>query len=377
MLAAIALAAIAIATLTPRPPELPLPRMLGVVSGEMELQDFLANIVLFVPFGLGIGLAAARTRRAVLVALAVSALIEVTQEFFIPGRDASVADIVANVIGGTIGGWIGAHARMLARPSRAEARVLAAAGTLGAAIVFACTAWLIAPGAPSAQYEGQFAQHWVPHHGVPLGVLDATINGMPFRWDLITVTDDVNRGLRAGRLRLDARLIPGAPFDGRSRLVRVIEHEHVENRPLVALFADGRDLLFSARTRADGWQLRSPWVRVRNAFPARGPDASHAAPADWAARLVAGRDTIVIGGERDGGTMRAWARGRTGQSEAVVALTPAIGWMLLTPVGATPTDGETILSVLWVALVAGAPLYWLTTAIVSKRALSTDNQRRL
>ena len=161
VLAAIALAAIAIATLTPRPPELPLPRMLGVVSGEMELQDFLANVVLFVPFGLGIGLAAARTRRAVLVALAVSALIEVTQEFFIPGRDASVADVVANVVGGTIGGWIGVHARMLMRPSRTEARLLAAAGTLAAAMVFAFTAWLIAPGAPSAQYEGQFAQHWV------------------------------------------------------------------------------------------------------------------------------------------------------------------------------------------------------------------------
>jgi|GEM_PF-673802 len=70
--------------------------------------EFSANIVMFLPLGFFAGLAVGSGVRArwwmVLVSLpAFSALIELTQHFFLPGRFATVSDVVANSIGGVVG----------------------------------------------------------------------------------------------------------------------------------------------------------------------------------------------------------------------------------------------------------------------------------
>jgi len=72
--------------------------------------EFSANIVMFLPLGFFAGLAvgAGSGVRAgwwmVLVSLpAFSVLIELTQHFFLPGRFATVSDVVANSIGGIVG----------------------------------------------------------------------------------------------------------------------------------------------------------------------------------------------------------------------------------------------------------------------------------
>ena len=73
-----------------------------VTYGRIE---FAANIALFVPFGLLLGALFRRGRRwiAFLLCVAGSAAIEAGQALFLPGRFASLADILANSIGGAIG----------------------------------------------------------------------------------------------------------------------------------------------------------------------------------------------------------------------------------------------------------------------------------
>ena len=67
--------------------------------------EFTANILMFVPLGLLLGLLVPR-RRIAWVALAIpgfSAAIETTQGLFLPGRTASIFDVLSN----TTGGWLG------------------------------------------------------------------------------------------------------------------------------------------------------------------------------------------------------------------------------------------------------------------------------
>lgn len=64
-----------------------------------------ANVLLFVPFGLLLAGLLPRGRRAwaILIAIGVSVVIEVGQLLFLPSRYPSVTDIVTNSLGATIG----------------------------------------------------------------------------------------------------------------------------------------------------------------------------------------------------------------------------------------------------------------------------------
>ena len=66
--------------------------------------EFLANIVLFVPFGLLVGLLTRlRPGTVVGLGLATSVAIELAQLLFLPERVADVRDLVANTLGAAVG----------------------------------------------------------------------------------------------------------------------------------------------------------------------------------------------------------------------------------------------------------------------------------
>ncbi|MBI2797621.1 MAG: VanZ family protein [Gemmatimonadetes bacterium] len=318
------------------------------------------------PFGIATGATFGRLRPAVVVAVALSLFIEVAQGFFVPGREASLGDLLGNSLGGAIGASIALHAGLLLFPTREQARRLAVAGAAGAAGVIGATAWMLGPGAPSAAYEGQFSQHWYGHRGLAIGVVRAHLNDTAFAWSVLPNAAMVNRELERGRVRLEVAIVPGAPFDGRSRLAAVVAAEG-EHQSLARLEADGRDLLFSARTRASSWGLRDPWVRLRNALPARGPDARVAPATDWAAPLVTGRDTLVLGGAFEDGRLTVWARASTGGDSAGYRLGVASGWRLLVPTSLTPRATPGALDVAWLGLVLAPALWWSGLAVAGRR----------
>jgi glycopeptide antibiotics resistance protein len=80
--------------------------------------EFLANIALFVPFGILVSLVWPRRRPWAVIALglATSGAIELTQLLFLPHRVSDARDLVAN----TLGAAVGVAALLIARrPSRA------------------------------------------------------------------------------------------------------------------------------------------------------------------------------------------------------------------------------------------------------------------
>ena len=71
---------------------------------SFSVTEFLANIALFVPFGILVGLLSRlRPWTVVGLGLATSAVIELAQLLFLPDRVSDVRDLVANTLGTAVG----------------------------------------------------------------------------------------------------------------------------------------------------------------------------------------------------------------------------------------------------------------------------------
>ena len=156
-LTAAALAFIAFMTLRPVDSGVAQPAWC-IVCGPLGGVDFSLNIVLFVPFGLGLMWMTSQWRRSALIGAITTLCIESFQWRLIPGRDASLGDILANSMGTVIGAWLAVAGLRWLNATRMNARKLAAFAsllTIGAVYV---SAWLLLP----AQTSDQQWVQWTP-----------------------------------------------------------------------------------------------------------------------------------------------------------------------------------------------------------------------
>lgn len=77
----------------------------GCAFLDYPLIERVANVLLFLPFGLLLAAAIPRGRRgwAIAVCIAASVGIELVQLLFLPGRYPSLSDVLTNSLGGTLG----------------------------------------------------------------------------------------------------------------------------------------------------------------------------------------------------------------------------------------------------------------------------------
>jgi hypothetical protein len=99
---ATSLAAIAALTLAPSPGTDTASWLTCLFCGELATADAIRNVLLFIPLGIGLALCGVPLRTAVLLAVLFSGAIELTQ-LYIPGRDASVGDLLSNSLGAAAG----------------------------------------------------------------------------------------------------------------------------------------------------------------------------------------------------------------------------------------------------------------------------------
>jgi hypothetical protein len=139
-----ALIAIGIATLWPLPGAPPSGSSLCLACGELGGVDLVLNVVLFIPLGVALALVWPKPRWTWLFPSLVSLTVELLQLRVVPGRDASLGDLVANSVGGVIG-LVAAHALpALLRTARGR-RVLALASHC-LVLLFSCVvAWALLP----------------------------------------------------------------------------------------------------------------------------------------------------------------------------------------------------------------------------------------
>ncbi len=153
--------------------------LLCLVCGDRGAADAILNTIMFVPLGISLALAGLTAAVVIPLCFVFSATIESIQ-FFVPGRDSSLGDLVFNTLGAAIGGlavW-GAAVWIYPRTRISTWLTGAALAVFGGIVVI--TGWLFTPTHPDAPYFVQWEPeryHLPPHPG--------TITGVRLgRWDL-------------------------------------------------------------------------------------------------------------------------------------------------------------------------------------------------
>ena len=299
--------------------------------GHYALADAILNLLLFLPIGFLLGLrhkgSHVRTW-AGLTALAV--LIEVAQ-LFIPGRFATLSDILMNSAGAAIGiGLANQWRRGPVLRGRVTGGMTIVAGIVAACVTLGSTL-LLSPSLPESGWFGQWTPdlgHYEQYDGE---VLDARIGEITVPSQRLDDPSAVRTRLRAGEPIVVSFVAGSEPFG----LAPVFSIYDGMQREILVLGARDGDLVFRLRRRASDWRLRSPEARYPGTAPASGDTA-----------LV--RMTV-----RDGSTCM-----EIPNAECLALATPGRGWSLL--LGAARTNEiEHIADAAWLGFLFIPLGFWL------------------
>jgi hypothetical protein len=352
LIAALGLAFICTMTLGPAPQnvervaETPLWCLL---CGDLAGMDILLNVVLFVPFGFGLRLAGWPRRRVLLTAFATTFLIELTQYSFIPGRDASLSDILTNTTGGLVGMLLAERYALVLWPAPRPARRLAATAAaiwLAAQVV---TAWGMGVTLPAQRpYWGQLAPELGQFDRFRGTVLGAELAGQPMPSRRLADTPAIRARLLAGE-GIGVRAVSGPPTARLAPIASVFDEGRQE---ITLLGQSGTDLVFRIHTRAWSLGLRGPALRLARALPADS-----------------GRP-FTAGGRMGGGYIEASVDTGSGPATRRLALSPSLGWSLLLPFE-NYAYGENVrwLSALWLAGLLFPAGYWTARGLAGSGQL--------
>jgi VanZ like protein len=307
-----------------------------IVCGESGLGDALANVLLFLPLGAALAALGVPGARRLLTPVLLSALVEALQATVVPGRDASVGDVIFNGIGGALGGWAVLYARAWLWPRplvRRTLAVLAAAAVTGVVVL---TGVLTQPSLPEGalwgQWTAQFANlAWYRGH-----VRSARLSGMALPSRRLDASGAVRRALLGG-VPLVVRFEAGPPPP---RLAPIFSIFDADQHMVVLVGANGSDLELLVRQRALHSRLVSPGYRVARALSG----------------IAAGR-TVRMAVWRDGAT---WCVALDGRSHCGLGVSPGGGWRLLID-GLSVSAGVTpLLDGLWMVGLLAAATFWAT-----------------
>jgi VanZ like family len=344
VLAAAGLLFIARATLTPSadPNGLTLTTPLWcIVCGDNGGADIVANLLLSVPFAVGLRLAGASWRRTVLVSAALSLTVELLQLVAIPGRDASLSDLLTNTTSGAIGAAIAPRLPAALRPSRTQAGRLLAGGAIAWLAALGLSAWLLTP----SLQDGVLRSGWAGEargRDIFFGEVGALqLEGLPMPKNAVPPDSAaLRRRLERGRFSLVAQANSGRPVYYRSWIYKL----RADSRDELTLYQFGRQAGVTVPVRAVRYLMHPVTVTLPDGLP----DA-----AGVAVRLEA---------TAGGGVIRLRSS-YTGVTRAIeYTLSPAYGWRLISPFELGAGTGVRWFTALCLALSALPLGYWAARA---------------
>lgn len=320
------------ATLGPQYGPEPVPTGLCLLCGSRGLADAILNVVLFLPVGVGLGMRGWPQRRSYLAGALFSASIELSQ-LFIPGRDASLADVLFNTFGTAVGVLAVRTAGSWLRPRGRVSRQLSMAATIVALAVLAVSGYLMRYALPGSVYYGQ----WTP----PLGhlewyrgrVVSAFIGPLAIPPHRLADSEAVRSRLQSEDT-LTVIAIAGPRPAALASLLSIYDEQQ---REIVLLGPDRDDLVFRYRALARSVRLDQPDVRVADAL-----------------RRVEPGDTLQL---------RVWRSGdahcisHASQTTCGLGHTPGRGWALLVA-KALMHDWAIVLDYIWLGGLAFLPGFW-------------------
>ncbi|HEY6947255.1 MAG TPA: VanZ family protein, partial [Gemmatimonadales bacterium] len=201
LIAVLGLAFILALTLTPQPQnveQVARTPLWCLRCGDLSGMDILLNVILFLPLGFGLRLAGWPRRRVLLAAFATTLLVELTQYFFIVGRDATLSDILTNTTGGLLGMVLAERFPVLLWPGPRAARRLAGAAAVFWLAVQIVTAWGDGVTLPARPFWGQLAPELGQFDRFRGTVTEAKVAGEPMPSARLPDTRGVRERLLAG-----------------------------------------------------------------------------------------------------------------------------------------------------------------------------------
>ena len=233
-----------------------------ILCGEFGLADAIANVLLFLPLAIGVYGAGAPAGRTVLVGFLLSASLEYVQLRLIPGRDATLGDVVWNTagmaLGVTIAWWLPRRRRSGGRSLAASVLVLSALGFFG---------FVLRPVFPPTVYYGQWTADLGMYEWYRGQVLSAEIGGMAMPSWRLADSKTVRERLAAGT-PLRVRAIAGPRTE---RLAPLFSIADGERRSIILVGPDRDDLVLHVSTRSVDVRLQQPDLRWRGAMAAVRP----------------------------------------------------------------------------------------------------------
>ncbi len=238
-----------------------------IFCGTRATADLVLNILLFAPLGAGFGMLRIRAKNALILAVMLSGAVEVAQ-LVIPGRDASISDLISNAAGC----WLG-YALTLTAPYWIAARDpldrrLSLAASIVAAIAIVVTGTMLQPTFTEQTYYGQ----WTPdlghldwYHGQ---VLEATVGSSQVPSQRLEDSDTIRTLLRTGS-PIHIRAVASQTTRRLSSLFSIADAD--EN--MIVLIGPRMDRLFYIfRVRAESFRLDRPALSI--------PDVMDLSPGD-------------------------------------------------------------------------------------------------
>ncbi len=233
------------------------------------LVDALRNALLFVPLGFFLARSQHSIRRALGLCALLSLAIEIAQ-WWIPGRDSQLRDLLSNTFGAGLGAGAAYTLPLWWKPTPRGATVLLWSYIFAAVTGFSVSAFLLKPSLTTSAYSAS----WTPQFGgldVYAGqLLDARLGKRPLPNGPL---GDASRAVRLALLggeRLELSLIAGPSPENLAPLFTL---QDAEQQEIFFLAAAGEDLYFSLRTRARAIGLDEPLARLPDALAGVAPGA--------------------------------------------------------------------------------------------------------
>lgn len=299
-----------------------------LLCGEVGTVDVILNVLLFVPLGLGLGLAGFSWRRALALGAALSFGIELLQMKVVAGRDASLGDLLTNTLGAGLGAWLVMIRPHLLRPSRLTSRALALGWAALVGLIFGGTGLVLRPAWPTGvPWWGQWAPDLSHLAQFPGRVLAVTAAGIPLPPGRALDQRQLESALTANP-ELTATAVLGPATDGLAPIASIFDGRQ---REVVLLGQDGGDLVWRVRMWSAKLGLRNPGVRLPGALGSRAGD------------------TVTVTGRLPGPEFQiSTARGETVRSWTL-PFTSSWGWSLLLPWPYAFGPEVRFLTALWIA----------------------------
>lgn len=358
IIAAVGIAFICLATLTPgapAPPAAAVPKCQPWCDDPL-LADFIRNIILFAPMGFGLRLAGVRGRWAILGGTLLSATVELLQIRVIVGRDASVLDWISNTFGTVAGVGIADQLRTILLPFPRIALRLTIGALVGWIVILVLGAWGIQPAPTQFPFWGQRTprlRQYPPFRGQ---LLSGRVNGIELPSARLSNDENIRGPLRAGRTRVDAVVQPGLPSPP-AEIAPILRVADGTLREILLLGRSSKELVFRYRLRATRLRLETPAFALARAFPlSRDLDGQEPEPPEsLSVVLERGRLTLT-------------AHSQTGTQQRVFDLTAGSAWSFFLPWDYWYGPNAALLSLFWLGGLLLPVGYWGARSVAGSRA---------